>query len=561
MPSWSEIGEIVKGIADAAGEANDVVSLIETVVGIAGGGGDEAIEDALADLSNAVSQGFAEMVAAINDQNLQQQWSQFSTQLYAIQQTYQKYATEFSLMQQVPANSGNWFVPSNGMWVTFQEWCEGHHGTGGSIAVLWNAVEQLFGLTQTGGIANQPMLSLWSSLCTAAISSNQPQFAGQSIYNLTYEFMQEIYATLSAIYYVHEAAMQIYNGLGTPAYMYISLVDYVSANFGDVGDATSLWGQFGALLAQQLTSQGTYTPDETALVVMPAVPQCATDCGSYTGADAYGTLGTGAPYSIMIANVATTIADYQRANGLSGPGFFGNLQLTSYTDGDQVTYFLAGIPIQLGAPASGGSALTMTEGDWFSMIDAKGSYPYGTSAFQLTGSGDTSDVNYAYIHTYFFQPPSPALTANQMLVVTGFQIATIGNRMAVQLQYSVLDVTDPGNPTVSAIAENEGWGQPVVNPNDGYYALLGSDGTDNPAINYVDLRPAGTADSYPFTNATFTPYVAGGTNRIGLSLQTALPMQNAAFFQPSGGITGQPIVPPVAAGAKRWRRSPRIAAH
>ena len=110
--------------------------------------------------------------------------------------------------------------------------------------------------------------------------------------------------------------------------------------------------------------------------------------------------------------------------------------------------------------------------------------------------------------------------------------------MGIAVQYGILDLSDMSNPVLTT---DSAWIGPTWGDNT-FFAVQGWDDW-NVNINYIDQRPAGTADYFPGTNVTLIQtFGTGSGNRIGMALQSAWSAFTADFFQPSKAYGSSPTI-------------------
>lgn len=507
----SNIVTIAKGVSTVSGAFSSAINLWETLEGDTGM---DEVADAIQNMAAEMQQGFQSLAAAVNMGTLVNEWAPTASALNSIQATHAQLQEEFATL-----STTTWMVSVSAQAVTFRSWCEGHDGKSGALETLSNCVMQLGNLFMTGGVANNSVISLWDQLCSAAAANKIGGFTQQTRYNLMFQFMQEIFATLGALFYTRENALALYLSQYPPnPYGYETLPATIQQIFGNVNTKNTVWYQF----AQQFA---TYTAPSTA-------------DGQFAMA---ATSGDSYPTDSYVCLDGDSLEDYTLVlmHPVSAPAnqFFGSIgiQTAQITIGAQKqVMYLVGTPVTIGPD------LTFTPQAQVTAFNASAQYQPFTDLMAITGGSPDDGMSFSYINTCWAPPPAVA-NSNQCAVVTGFKFATVGNRMGVSLQYGILDISNPNNPVLTT---NPAWVGPTWGPT--FFAVQGWDNW-GVNVNYIDQRPAGTADYFPGTNlALIQTFGTGSGNRIGVALQSAWSAFAANFFQPSEAYAKSPTITPAA---------------
>nr|WP_294508617.1 hypothetical protein [uncultured Rhodopila sp.] len=484
---------------------------------LTGTDGTSQIVDAITQLQQVVSQGLQELVQAVDDDIWQQQWQPFSAGIASIQTQVANFGTAYATLSK--DQSGNYWI-NNGNLVPLSVWAAG--GTyenlsyGSALQTIYAQAEALYDLFQQGA-PDQTLLGVWGQLFGLGSGNVVQNFAGQTQLTAYFYLMQQIYGMLSTIYYYHETLLAMYCGINENQGSFTSLSSYVQSNFAscDSQNAQSVWARFNS-----------------AMTPVPPLPAdysvIATSGDSWPGGDAYNVInrGGGAPGGAQFWNQWTRTSQYpQYANAV-----ITNLQICidSANSSDFPNYYLAGTVSEV-----------LPGANFVQQPNPITSY----NAAQMNGANANQYMIYVnaesngYVNVGYAIPPQTPASENIFTVMTGFSFAVVyGNRLGIQVEFSLLDLTNPAAPLVSFLGEG-------IVPTNQYFGIGGNSG--NPQdVNYVDLRPSGTTVGFPIDNVSLIETCATNNgNRIGLLVRSAWGGFRASFMQPTVTLVPNGFVP------------------
>jgi hypothetical protein len=516
---------------------------------IAGEDGASQIVDAINRLDDDIKQGFQNVVNAIGDQTLITVWKQYGDSLSYIYDSAKEYLDELRTLHE---EDKEYVVIRHTKTTPFKEWCQGEEGAEGVLETLATFVElapigpqsypSLSGMFIEQGIGNSA-LDVWSEVALAAQTSDLPplyKYKYQTVYDLVFLFMRELFTILGMIYYVHDASLKLLNKLA-PDNPYKSIQTIINEHFGNAstapapGDKATVWQAFAAKLTELSTQPSVIQgPNVNPIDPKGQILKASLSCDQHPG-----------PTQVYMDDEGTFRFSNMPIQVPEDNMFFTSLQFKQIPcppdyEGDPHGGCDGTAVILTGVPATIGPYLTIT-GDGTSIPDLNdptvniGQWTptdWNPHFYYITPSLGRAD----YYHTLYATPPTPPNPSNnRFTVVTGFGMVPLGNRLGLQLDYGVLDISDITNPTVESFIAtcDPQWSEDKKS----YF--------DDPG--HIDLRPAGhftpDASGVPanqlsiMTNASLM--ITYG-NRIGLNVQLAPPLFKADFLQP----TNLPILNP-----------------
>jgi hypothetical protein len=542
------ITKILNGVTSAVNAYKSVSTLIALVLGK--DGGLNSVETALQEISQQMQAGFDKIVNAINLQTLQQQWQSSSQELRQMQRVGQDIALQFGSFKGTADDPKAWEIEAFAQNVGFRHWCEvGVPGTdqGPVLTVLARKINDLSTLVGTGLSDIDPsMIDLWDSIIAAAQTANVPGFAGLTRYELMYRLMQGIFATLGTLYYMHETILALYYAQN-PANPgnFVSAADLVQQAFGDVDAPGSLWGMFDSKMRSYMESN----PDPTQFAPLVEYGTAAT-----TG-DSAGDSGGAVPIRFFEPKDEFPVPFFFVYTGkvtLGADSFFAGLQwqTAEYVAQNSTGPVMCPVAYLTGTPITIGKDLVTTAGSP-PTVDPELPSIKPTIVYALANQDNPKNKNFPRVQGYAFintsYSPAPQLAHRDLLpVVTGIQIKVIPNRFVVSLQYKQLDISDPAKPIIGAIPGVDWVDNACTFHNDPNFFALNKWDYWRVNINQLDLRPSGSVEYFPVTNASFCqtgPTTLSGT-RLGVIARSAWPVYRASFFQPTGALTKKHIEPP-----------------
>lgn len=525
MPNLEQLIKIVdafNSLADAGSNAEDIVNEFT------GADGSAALVAAVEQLDADLNRGFHEVIMAIDDEDLQNAWMPFSNSLTAMYNQSRQYLQD---LQNLQSNAAGEYSINGGQ--SFTDWCLGSGDEPGALHTLKHYVDlgpygtppgapSLSGMF-TNLDSNQSALELWMSIAKAAQTSSDPLFAkgkGKTSFEQVSSLMDEVFLILCMAYYAHDGAVLLLNLL-QPGEKHSSLATSVKANFGNVGAPNTVWEAFGNAL-QSLSTE----PIDVSLIGCPVNALLPVN---------------------QVMQTALTGDQYPAEVAGGGGGGFPTLDFSALDYGPPNSFFVSfqfielrppGGPYRLARPNP--EALILLCGT-LATIDASLKLTIGTqvppdndpriaAGWQKIDNGGT--IRYVapmlevdYVSTLYVQAPSSS--PGQVQVITGFKLTELGNRLALGLQFGVLDLRSGTVVVSDPTYLVSGW----CGASDSYMPLP-DDGTD--------LRPAGAFSlqgGLPVNRLGIVTNVAlagtAGNSQLGVNVQIAPPLYQAAFFQPT----------------------------
>lgn len=522
MAALADLLECVSGLGDVLEGLSSAADLYEF---LSGSGGSDALVDAIAGMEQTISTDIEQLIAALQDETWEAQWAPFSAAIDAIQTTTSTIAQQFATLVQ----AGTGYTIDTGNVIPLQVWAEGGTYDGlqyspGALEQMRSAAETLWKQFQVGDVLTPSILDVWIHLFKLGPASAVQNFAGQTQLTAYFLMQQQILGMLSAIFYLHEGILgmycKTYGNLGN----FSSLGPYVKVNFGDINTPGSVWNQF-----------------ENVMAVWPPLLEdydvIATSGDSWNGPDAFSPINPG-PFGSGGANfwnqwtlVPSTVPN----------AFFTGIQI-QMDDASQVSafpnYYLVGIVSIIGP----GAEITVQQTNVTSYDPAQATVPENQANLIFLNKDFLGYVNVGY--SVAPQPLPPGRVCYN--VVTGFRLSTVfGNRLGIQLNYGLMDLTDPSHPVVTD------QGQAQLTPGNEYF---GVEGNSSPEVDYIDLRPSALSGTviFPIDNISFIqtfptaggPGPTGAGNRIGLLVRSGWNVFQAPFMQPTNVLVRNAYIPP-----------------
>ncbi|KAB2918109.1 MAG: hypothetical protein F9K23_02900 [Bacteroidetes bacterium] len=432
---------------------------------------EEALQSYLEQIDQDIVQGFKNLVEELNEKTYLEQWSAISATLTHIHDQRKSYATLFGATYK--GTDGNYYlVDDQGDTVLFIDWAIGSKDASGNRT--GGVLEEMYGWLNQGEIRNQTLSSLYGIFEDAPGTNPSPSsnnqyghnaiellitiinaaqtFSGGPIsssyatnlqVNSLYSFQQAIYKLTTSVFFTHDAILQFLNSATGSMHGRNSAYNLMVNNFGTATTEGTVWYKFADAMAA--LSQG--NPDQqlmktafNATQVPPANAQPMINSDALYG---------GGPDCFRWCPYNFNLSDYYQNAFISSIGFvivppmgsnsnnymYVGLQGTATQVGPGLTFTPMINPVppmyDLNAPAN-----------WVIVDPASDNYNYN-GCFQLT------NYNFNYV-----TPPAIQDTTTQIQVITGFKLGSVTNgpgeyNLAISLQFGVLDVSDPQNPTVT----------------------------------------------------------------------------------------------------------------
>ncbi|TND07935.1 MAG: hypothetical protein FD123_2743 [Bacteroidetes bacterium] len=526
---FDNVVKVLKALKAVYDNRDNETNLISALIG---NGPDTA--DLLQALEQDVVQGLQNVVTAIQEQTLTQEWSGIANSLGYAHGVIKQYQTELA---SVSNQSGTCMITSNGQNIPFSDWCLGTSTSTGALSMLNllvgsapinimdPSVSSLSGIFSTSVPAGSSSTLGLNALPTwIQILSNAQSNTSQSLLGNTYKYetqyesvlrlMSYTHTLVALVYYIHDSALQLLITSTGSASNCVSIGSTIAANFGDYATAGSIWNQF----TQEFENLSSGTPDQQqfnstyfSLPLPPSVTynHITIDIPVWSGGDSPNGGGETYPYSWAFCSYPVSLAnnpDYPNS-------FFGSLGYlhVNQGSGSEVKVLgLQGTVVQVGAGLA---------------FSTQGLYP---SSDFYSDSSNWGNMQFSGIGTYqeSFLPVPATASTNLVPVITGFQLQVITNgagafNIGLALQFGVLDVTDPNNPVVTV--SDESFVAPAyaeAKAFQDYTSMIQSGRFDAVTGN---LLPA------ILSNATLCR-VQGGDNAV--VVQVASPIYMADFLQP-----------------------------
>jgi len=472
MPGISTVDDAIKGVEDAIKIAKAIKAIYEVVEGKESIGKlidqlldpGQGLDNMLTELNQNVITGFQDVVSAINNETLTNEWAPYSQTLSYIGTNLQAYQQAMHTLAATSTSDKSYTIVYNSNAVDFNNWCEGYAEQDGTIhrsslgeMSSWLNPEPLHNsyLSLVGIFNAQSPNALDLIVKIAAAAQQDPAAAPTSRmpydtqYNSVLRFMDCISKLVTITYYVHDSLLQLHNQIlikqGKPISSRLSVQTAISQNFGNVSTKPYVWHKF----AQTLTGLATGSPQYQAAAFRPDMfpPTVATD--SYERP-------SDCNWSFLPDEVRITDY-YQNA-------FFTSIALVEVVDSQYPDAFyynnshvaLQGKAVQV-APSSSGGAPSFSPQE--NAVPPLSNYENSNNWVPQSNGGDNTDeVTYTggqILGTYepsYAPMPSPS-SNNCITVVTGFKLVTLNSgteyNVAIALQFGELDISDPANPVVT----------------------------------------------------------------------------------------------------------------
>lgn len=432
---------------------------------------EEALQSYLEQIDQDIVQGFKNLVEELNEKTYLDEWSAISATLTHVHSQRKSYAALFSATYR--GSDGNYYlVDDHGDTVLFIDWAIGPKDSSGNRT--GGVLEEMYGWLNQGEIKNQTLSSIYGIFenvpgsSPSQSSGNQyghnaigllltitnaaQTFSGGPIsssyatnlqVNSLYSFQQAIYKLITAVFFTHDAVLQFLNTTTGSMHERNSAYSLMVNNFGSATTEGTVWHKFASAmmgLAQGNPDQQLMKTAFNATQVPPANVQPMINSDSLYG---------GGPDCFRWCPYDFTLSDYYEnaffssigfvilpSEGTNRPGYmYIGLQGTATQVGPGLTFTPMINPVppmyDLNAPAN-----------WVSV-------PGDPTLMNYNGCFQLTNYNFNYV-----TPPNIQDTTTQIQVITGFKLAGLSNgpgeyNLAVYLQFGVLDVSDPQNPTVT----------------------------------------------------------------------------------------------------------------
>lgn len=431
---------------------------------------EEALQTYLEQIDKDIVQGFKNLVEELNEKTYLDEWSAISATLTHIHSQRKSYAALFGATYQ--GSDGNYYlVDDQGDTVLFTDWAIGPKDPAGNRT--GGVLEEMYGWLNQGEIRNQTLSSLYGIFEDASSGPSQSSdnqyghnaidllltitnaaqnFSGGPIsssyatnlqVNSLYSFQQAIYKLATSVFFTHDSVLQFLNTTTGSMHGRNSAHSLMVHNFGTATTEGTIWHKFAtamAGLAQGNPDQQLMKTAFNATQVPPANAQPMINSNALYG---------GGPECFRWCPYDFNLSDYYQnaffssigfvilpSEGTNSPGYmYIGLQGTATQVGPGLTFTPMINPVppmyDLNAPAN------------WSPVSGDPTLMNYNGCFQLT------NYNFNYV-----TPPAIQDSTTQIQVITGFKLAALNPdpgayNLAVYLQFGVLDVSDPQNPTVT----------------------------------------------------------------------------------------------------------------
>lgn len=446
--------KVIKAVYNSGGNVGNIITALT--------GNNDNVTTVLSELEQSVIQGFTNVVTAIQEQSLADEWSGVATSLGYAHSVVKQYQADLSTVSN--SLGGVTIINKAGQTIPFSEWCLGSAGNNGSLATLNELVSSATITTITPNVSSlagifstsvpvgnaSPLgfdaLGTWGQILTNAQSNPaQSLLSSNYKYETQYEsvlrLMVYTHSLLGLIYYIHDSALQLLVSSTGSSGGYVSIAQTISDNFGDYSVSGSIWNQFTLEFNNLTSGSPEQQMNNATYMSLPLPPSVAyeivtIDIPMWSGGDSsHGGGGLINPDCWSICSYPVSLA------GSYTNAFFGSLGYihANAGSGDEVKILaLQGSVIQVGPGFS---------------LSNMGLYP--DSSF-YSDSNNWNNNQFSGVNTYqegFLTPPATS-SSNQVPVITGFQLQMIssgngGFNIGLALQYGILDVSDPNNPQVT----------------------------------------------------------------------------------------------------------------
>ncbi|MCE3289838.1 MAG: hypothetical protein K0R83_1850, partial [Caulobacter sp.] len=247
----------IENLSKIFGCINSAYSAFNTIGGllgfVQGSGGTAALASAIQALAQAIEKGMQDIVDAVQEQTLQQQWQPYANQLKAWHDTAQMRLDQLNSISQDAA--GDVWLQVAGRRVSLLAWCAGYedeHGKTmtGVLDDLGDLVEAFAAWPATGGTGAPSPLVLWDELCAAVIKADTLK-SGEIRFTMMFAWYQSLYSLLSTVVYVRNVALQLYQLTKPGDSTYVNLDSQLEL-LGDVSTAGTVWAAFDAMFQSYL---------------------------------------------------------------------------------------------------------------------------------------------------------------------------------------------------------------------------------------------------------------------------------------------------------------------
>ncbi|MGV3596215.1 MAG: hypothetical protein ACO1PI_00020 [Bacteroidota bacterium] len=473
-----EILQIGSIAADVVKHRDNPLKFIESFLN-----SEESLQSYLEQIDQDIVQGFKNLVEELNEKTYLDQWSAISATLTHVHDQRKSYATLFSAT--FKGSDGNYYlVDDQGDTVPFIDWAIGPKDASGNRT--GGVLEEMYGWLNQGEIKNQTLSSLYGIFEDASGTSPSPSsgaqyghnaidllltivnaaqtFSGGPIsssyatnlqVNSLYSFQQAIYKLITSVFFTHDSVLQFLNSTTGSMHGRNSAFNLMANNFGTATTEGTVWHKFASAI-ESLPIAPSLQPGQnpTALNPQQQLMKTAFNATQVPPANAQPMINSdalygGGPECFRWCPYDFNLSDYYQNAFISSIGFviippmgtnsncymYVGLQGTATVVGPGLTFTPMINPVphmnDLNAPAN-----------WTTTYPGSPDYNYN-GCFQL--------VNYNF---NYITPPTVQDTTTQIQVITGFKLCSVTNgpgeyNLAISLQFGVLDVSDPQNPTVT----------------------------------------------------------------------------------------------------------------
>lgn len=488
----SNLVSICQTIAKVGSSFSSAKNLYDVLTGH---DGTSRIVAALKHLELTMAAGFNSVVAAINDGILQQEWSVYAKHISGVQRKLARVGNELATLTQ-DAGGRYWILSTQK--VPFDIWAGGGEYLGikyeSAIEACHEQARCLNDLFESGGVANLSMLDVWRKLCQIGANNIVQDMKGQTLLSAFYMLQQQIYGILCAIFYYNESILALYDKINGNEKQFTSLKDYVRTTFGETSAIGTAWNKFAQHMDRWPDLPADFFIIATTGDYHPNTPNSCAPVNQGEGV-----------YVSRFWSQWTRTSQYPK---------YKNLVLTELRievevkESNRPVFFLSAAM----AEVLPGLAFEVRNARASSWID--GTHSPHTDDYITVGT----HTKISWVNSGYGLRPKMDTSPDRHPVVTGFRCVNVyGNRLALQLEFGILDVTNPNAPVVTVVGEG------IVPAGEGQAFSMSN-------AQWVDLRPSTGSSGFPIDNVSFA--VTYG-NRIGLSARTGWPIFKASFMQPT----------------------------
>lgn len=462
-----DIYDILNAIGTIAGDGTNIEDFIESLAGSSTG-----LNTLLADLNENVVQGFQNVVSAINDEALTNAWLPINQSLNYIGTSLMAYQSALGTVKAPTTPGGSYIITYNSDSIDFIDWCDGYTSSSGTVhtsklddmsswlnaAPLVNSDLSLVGIFYRSSDAGTNAIDLIRKIAAAAQKDPagvQSGMAYDTQYNSLLAFMEAIFKLVSLTYYVHDSALGLRNmilgkKIGDSGRQ--SVMGAITANFGNVSTASTIWNQFATALSKLAST----TPEVQVSAFSPAMfpPVVPLAVHERQAGNNWSFLPHAVRISDFYTNAFFTAISVVHVQSAEYPEY-------PFKDGyvyQNAHLALIGNAVQVGPPPEGSSSPVYTslpsvpEKSFYENSSDWASYPEGGGT---DGTYDVINYSGAFVcgtcEPNYASVPEPS-SNNHVRVVTGFKFVQLQSggafNAAIALQFGELDMSDLSNPVV-----------------------------------------------------------------------------------------------------------------